>query len=77
MLQKKTTEYFLEFLFYLIIIENNLIEMAASADHAGSKRWVQFLITFSTFKHSRILSFKASIVCGLSSYYLSLTAAHK
>ena len=39
-LKKKTAEYFLKILFYLkvqsfrLIMENNFIQMAASADHA-------------------------------------------
>ena len=39
-LKKKTTEYFLKFFFYLkvqyfqLIMENNFIQMAASAGHA-------------------------------------------
>ena len=31
---KKTTEYFLKFLFLWLIMENNFIQMAASAGHA-------------------------------------------
>ena len=40
MVEKKTTNYFLKFLFYLkvqsflLIMENNFIHMAASAGHA-------------------------------------------
>ena len=49
---KKTTEYFLKFLFYLkvqsfrLIMENNFIQMAASAGHAVACN-AQFLSTLS------------------------------
>ena len=73
--QKKTTEYFLKFLFLfestilpVKIMENNFIQMAASAGHAVA---YTIGITLSTLSIvcsciSPILSFKASIVSGLS-----------
>ena len=71
---KKTTKYFLKFLFYLkvqsfrLIMENNFIQIAPLASHA-----VAYTID-PIFKHindcvqlaSRILSVKASIVSGFS-----------
>ena len=91
MLLKKITELntFSNFLFYLklqsfrLIMENNFIQMAASAFHAVVYRSFQFLKTLSivcsciSSMGSRILSFKASIAYGLSAQHLSLTATHK
>ena len=75
---KKILNIFSNFFFYLkmqsfrLKMENNFIQMAASAGHAVATRSVQFLsalpIVCSCISKmaSRILSFKASIVSGLS-----------
>ena len=53
-------------------MENNFIQMAALAGHAVATQSIQFLSTLSivcsciSSMASRILSFKASIVSGLS-----------
>ena len=70
---KKTTEYFLKFLFFFesTILPVNNGQMAASAGHAAAYT-IGFLSTLSIAcscispTASRILSFKASIVSGLS-----------
>ena len=80
LLKKKLLNIFSNFFFYLkvrsfgLIIENNFIQMAALAGHAAwsPTRSVQFLGTLSIVfccispMASRILSYKAPIVSGLS-----------
>ena len=64
-------------------MKNNFIQMAASAGHAVAStidpifKHIVDLCSCITPMALRILSFKASIVSGLSALHLSLTAAHK
>ena len=86
---KKTAEYFLKKLFYLkvqsfrLIMENNFIQMAASADNAVIYTYMQFFSTLSIVfscispMPSRILSFKALIVSSLAAQHLTLMASQK